>query len=105
MKTQTFLIKFIVYSLMILVGIAGYKLASLTIQSYEVAVNGILGFVLIYLTYRVYLSSHRVEIDGPTNLLFEFPKNLKYFIFGFFWSLVLNWALGNIFELIFFLKK
>lgn len=105
MKTRILLIKFIVYSLAIIIGIAGFNISSMTIHRYEVIVNGILGLVLIYLIHRVYLSSRRVEIDEPTNVLFEFPKNIKYFIFGFFWSLVLNWALGHIFELIFFLKK
>ena len=100
MKIRIQLSKILVYALMIVVGFAGVKLASIIIQRYTVEVNGILGLVLIYLIYRVYLSSRRLEIDEPTEVLFEFPTNVRYFVFGFFWSLILSWALGHVFDMI-----
>jgi uncharacterized membrane protein YfcA len=105
MKTGFPLRNLIIYAIMITIVILAGKTASAIIHRYEIIVNGILGLALIYLIYRVFMSSRSVEADEPITVWLDFPKNVRYFILGFFWSVILYWALDNIFRTILFLKR
>lgn len=105
MKTRIPFKRIIAYIIIITIGILVLKLAPAIIYRYEVIVNGVLGLAIIYLLYRIYLSSRRVEIDEPIEVLLEFPKNIRFLIFGVFWSLVLYFALENIFVMILYLMN
>ena len=102
MKTRVSLRNIIIYAIMITVGIIAWKVGYLIIHHYEVIVNGILGLALIYLIYRVFISSRSIETDEPITVWLEFPQNIRYFILGVFWSIILYWAIDNIFRMILF---
>jgi len=80
----------------------GFKIASVTIYYYTPVARGILGLVAIYLAFQEASSS---RIKNPLDGLFAFPKNIKYFIYTFIYSLIFYWALQQIYEMILFILK
>ncbi|MBI5842740.1 MAG: hypothetical protein HZB19_21830 [Chloroflexi bacterium] len=104
MKTKKSLIKFAVYVLLITTMIFGVNIASVVIYDYKVLVDGILGIAVLYLAYRTFMSSKKSEIKemSLTDALLEFPRNIKIFIFAFFWSLVAYWAAKHLIIMVLF---
>ena len=98
MKIQLSLKQLFSLFALITVGVLGAYVGFLTYQ-YKVVTRGILSFLVLYLIFQVAWFLRGEKIDA----LFKFPKNIKYYIFGFFWTLVVMWVLGFIVEMILFL--
>jgi uncharacterized membrane protein YfcA len=79
MKKIIPLFKYAEYTILIAIGIMGAISGSAAIDRYPAVVNGILGLVIVYLMYRLFLSSKR-EPDKEINsyILSKFPKNIMY---------------------------
>lgn len=52
--------------------------------------RGILGLLIVYLTYKNGLLPIKEE---PISALFSFPGNVKYFLFSFFGAIIIYWGL------------
>lgn len=90
--------------LMIVFGILGGLIGFYTIRQYKEIVNGILGLVIIYLIYQLFLKPRVLDHDSA-DLVYKFPRDIKYLLFGFFWCIILSWATGNIINMVFALIK
>jgi hypothetical protein len=91
--------RYIVIALLIVIGILGFNIASVIIHDYAPIARGILGFATIYLAFQEASSSRS---KNPLDSLFSFPKNIRYFIYAFIFSLIFYWALQQIYEMIVF---
>lgn len=63
MKTQSPLVKFVTFALYVAFGLLGANVASGTFHRYELIANGVLGLVIFYLIYRVFLSPRNDKVD------------------------------------------
>ena len=106
MKRQSLLTRFVAIGLLIVSGFLGLEIGYMTIYRYDMIVKAILGLAVIYLALRLYVftSSRSNEINNFYKL-FEFPKNIKYYIFAFTWSLISYWALQQIVDMIIFFVR
>lgn len=99
-KTRFQIVRYIVIALLITIGVLGFRIASVAIYYYAPVARGILGLVVIYLAFQeASLSRSKNPLDG----LFSFPKNIKYFVYTFIYSLIFYWALQQIYEMILFI--
>ncbi|MEW6085797.1 MAG: hypothetical protein AB1607_14485 [Chloroflexota bacterium] len=81
----------IFYSFAAIVCALGAYLAWIMVDKYEYAVDGILGFVALYLLYLILLSPKRIINDFAEREL-DFPKDFKLLAFGFFLTIIIYWA-------------
>ena len=100
MKTNLQFKRLFVIALFLAIGLLGFRIASIIIYDYAPIVRGILGFATIYLAFQEASSS---SSKNPLSGLFFFPKNIKYFIYAFVYSLIFYWALQQIYEMIIFI--
>lgn len=98
MKTQLPPKQIVFIIALVVIAVSGAYIGVLTYQ-YEVVARGILSFLVLYLMFQVAWYARGEKPDA----LFKFPKNIKYYIFGFFWAWIVIWALGFIVEMILFL--
>lgn len=105
MKTKHSLLKLVISAFYLIFILLGAIVAFRTFHHYQVIVNGTLGIVVFYLIYQVFLKVDHDRVNMNNDMLFEFPKNFKYFFFAFFWTLVMYWAFGRTMEMILSLKK
>lgn len=92
--------KVVVIALLIFIGVLGFSVASGVVNYYTPIARGVLGFVVIYLAFQeAALSRSKNPLEG----LFVFPKNIKYFIYAFGYSIIFYWALQQIYEMILFI--
>ena len=89
-------------ALFITIGLIGFRIASVIINYYAPIARGILGLVAIYLAFKEASAS---SSKNPLGDLFLFPKNIKYFVYTFVYSLIFYWALQQIYEMILFFTK
>lgn len=104
METKRSFSNYLAYTLMIVFGILGGLIGFYTIYQYKVVVNGFLGLVIFYLTYQLFLKQ-RGAVHGSAELVYEFPRDLKLILWGFFWCIILSWASANIIDMVFALIK
>jgi len=104
MKTRFSINKIFTYTLLISIALFGFNIASVVMNRYSVVVNGFLGIVLWFLVYRLFLSPVRRRIDDSNDALFEFPRNIMYFILAFVAALICDWTFRNIIDMILYLK-
>lgn len=95
MKIQIFPRYIMLYITVIILGIAGAFVAFNTYQ-YKVVIRGILSALLIYTIFQLAWYNRSLKPDS----LFEFPKNIKYYVFAFLFSIIVFWALGFIVEML-----
>ena len=98
MKIGSHRTKFTLMFLLIVLCLLGAYFGFITYQ-YKIITRGILSLLLICLVFYASWLLRGEKADT----LFVFPKNIKYFIFAFVWSLVLYWSIGFIVEMILFL--
>ena len=91
--------RYIIIALFIAVGIFGFNVASITLEYYAPVARGILGIAAIYLAFQ---EASLSKSKNPLDNLFSFPKNIKYFIYTFIFSLIFYWALQLVYEMILF---
>lgn len=99
MKNQASFAKIALLLMTIVVSLLAVRMAS-SIYYYEVVVNGVLGFFVIYLMIRVFWSSKTEDFYDKR---LGFSDIIKYFVFTFVYSIVIYWALIQFFEMVLFL--
>ena len=80
----------------------GAYVAFMTVDKYAVIVHGVLGGTVLYFVYLLFLSNRRIGnrmIDEPP----EFPRDFRYFGFGFILTLILFWASVQVLHLIWYI--
>ena len=97
MKIENRIAKFVVVLLIISIGILGTQFATI-VDSYNMLISrGVLGLLIIYGIYRnVLISTAKESLQD----LFIFPRDLKYFFYMFFFSVISFWAFRQIFDMI-----
>jgi len=85
------------YGLVILTCAFGAYTANVIEDNFRIIENGVVGLVTLYLIYLAFVSpknvlNKRVELDD-----LEIPKDIRYFFFAFFWTMIMFWAGGLIF--------
>ena len=85
------------YGLVILTCAFGAYTANVIEDNFRIIANGVVGLVTLYLIYLAFVSpknvlNKRVELDD-----LEIPKDIRYFFFAFFWTMIMFWAGGLIF--------
>jgi hypothetical protein len=87
------------FVILLIGAVVGVLITSITYRHYEVIANGILGLSIFYLVYQIYFSPTR-KIDQNSNLLLKFPRDIKYFIINFVWSIILYLALTRVLDML-----
>lgn len=105
MKTKKTFILFILYAILFATGIFAVKIAASVMREYKFMADGILGLVVIYLSYLYNFSSakEKVENNDLNVKLYEYPEYIKDFFSTFFWGLILYWAVKEIIYMVVFL--
>jgi hypothetical protein len=98
MKTVTPLKKMLPYLTIMAFAVFGIYIARLTFRPYEYLARGILGCTVLFLLYRLYTSPKNVE--KPTGFIIEFPKDLNFIPFGFYWSIIIYWSSRLVIDMI-----
>lgn len=93
MKPYSILNKIITSFLLLILGVSGIKVADLIYSHYPQIARGVLGALIVYLIYRNVLMPIANE---PISALFEFPGNIKYFLYSFFGAILIYWGLQQI---------
>lgn len=75
--------KTLFFSLIVIIGIVGIYLGRITVHKYDIYVDAVLGLTLLYFLYQPLLSSNK-EIEKPTGLALEFPRDFKFWFIVFF---------------------
>ena len=103
MTIQTF--KKALFSLFFMaIGFVGTIVGRLIMNRYEIIVNGILGLVVLFLLIKLF-PSPKSSNGGPFNDLFDFPRNIKYSVYGFFLALILYWSAKHVLTFIAYIPK
>lgn len=95
MKTITKLMRYVVMALSIIFAALGVYVADLVIGFSPVLVRGILGVAVIFLAIRAGLASRNKE---PVESIFVFPRNIRFFILVFGYTIMFYWAIEQILE-------
>jgi hypothetical protein len=96
-------LRYLAFATPIVVAVLGIWVAVITANRYEAIVRGILGLAVCYFIYELYMSPRSLLGRQSLEMLFEFPKNVRFYIFTFTVSLIWYWALRQIGEMVFFL--
>lgn len=99
MKVRKLLHVLAVCSLIIVIGILSNIIATLVLIKYKVIVDGILGLVIFFLGYRVYVTIERQKRTSGKLIdeLITYPLNIKFFVFMFLAASVVQWSFEAIF--------
>jgi hypothetical protein len=89
----------IFYSLAMVICALGAYIANLIEDQNRVLAHGIVGGTVLYLIYLVFLSPKRI-INDLLETPPEYPEDIKYLFFGFFITMVMFWAAGQIIDLV-----
>jgi hypothetical protein len=82
----------------------GVYTAFITVDRYIVIVNATLGFTVLYMFVSEFMSIVRTA-DESAGITLEFPRDLRYILYGFFVTTVSLWASIQILHLIWYLKS
>jgi hypothetical protein len=98
MNTKPKLLLFAAYALFMAFVILGILVAYTILPKNIEMANGMLGLAAWGLTYGLYIRPKRHQRDERTfgETLLTFPRNLNFFAGGFFWAVVLLWAVFHI---------
>ncbi len=80
----------------------GAYVAYIIEDRHKVVVNGVLSSAVLYLIYLAFLSPRKI-ISESIEVKLEFPKDIKYLVIGFFATMIMFWAAGQILDLIWYL--
>jgi hypothetical protein len=82
----------------------GVYIAYVMVDQYESIVDGVLGIVVLYFVYLVFVSPKRI-IKESVEIHLEFPRDFKYPVFGLFFTIIMFWAGVQIIDLIWYLIR
>jgi hypothetical protein len=78
----------------------GIYIARFIQDKYKIFAEGFVGLAVFYLIYLTFLSRKNIS-SKPFELEdLEFPKDINYLFFGFFWAMIIYWAAGQILDLV-----
>src|SRR5258706_5579607 len=101
MKIESPIVKLALYALVIVIVVLGVNVG-FVIEHYDVIVRGTLGLTVMYLaSQNAFLKKNKDAFD----IFLGFPKNIKYIVFLFVYTLVGCWAIIQVFEMVLFLVK
>jgi hypothetical protein len=87
------------YTLGLAICALGIYIARLIQDKYKIVAGGFLGLAVLYLIYLAFLSPKNLS-SKPLELEdLEFPRDINYLFFGFFWTMIMFWAAGQILDL------
>ena len=95
--------KQIFFSLVGLFSAAGACIGYVTVDRYEIIVRATLGFVVLYMINRQFLSP-RKNVNESIGVQLEFPRDLKYLVYGFFLTIIMSWSGIQMLYLMWYLK-
>lgn len=92
--------KEIFYTTVFILSALGIYIARLIENHFKIVASGILGFVVLYLMYSAIVlprntTGRSIEFED-----LEFPRNIKYLFYGFFWAMIMFWAGSLILDLV-----
>ncbi len=89
-------------AIVILIGVIGLRVATLVSQINVYISRGVLGFATIYFLFREIALANKGE---PIDVVYTFPKNVKYVLMFFGSYLIFFWGLNEVLELLFFIIR
>lgn len=89
----------IFYTIAFVIGVLGFYIAKIIESQYKVIANGILGLLVPYLLYMAFVASRNEAKPIALNEL-EFPRDIRYFLYSFFWPMLIYWAYYQILDLV-----
>lgn len=92
--------KEIFYTIVFILSAFGIYIAWLIENHSKIVAGGILGLVVLYLMYSAFVLPRNAK--GPPIELedLEFPRDIKYLFYGFFWAMIMFWAGSLILDLV-----
>lgn len=102
MKTGIQTKRYALIALLIVLFLLSVFIAFITYRYYDVVVKGILGIVLLYLSF--FFVKHS-KIDVSINTLLSTPKKAKILIFALISPIISYWSTMLVIEMILFFKK
>jgi hypothetical protein len=78
-------------------------IANIFYHTYERVVEGVLGFTILFLIFRIYIVPKQINLKRPE--IITFLTSIKLVIFGVFWSIIGYWALREIIDMCKYLFK
>jgi len=89
----------IFYTLVVIMCVLGVYVANIVEHQYAIIAGGITGLAILYLIYLVFVAPKNIT-SKPIELKdLEFPRDIKYLFIGFFWTMIMFWAAGQIINL------
>jgi hypothetical protein len=82
--------------------ISGVYIAGIIEDRSESFVDAVLGLTVVYFLYLLFLSPKRI-FHSPNENALQFPKDLGYLTYGFFFGAVLFWAGNQILSFVLYL--
>ncbi len=102
MDKKSLFMKWIMLAFVLVIGVIGFGVASFISKTNIYIARGALGCAFIYLLSREV--DFRFK-DKPFEVLYNFPKNIGYFVWAFGLSLFLYWGLYEITPLVVFVLR
>jgi hypothetical protein len=81
------------------IGVLGVYVAYMTVDRYETIVNAALGIAVLYLLHLRFLLLTRSGKE-PNSIRLEFPKDLRYLVYGFVLAVIMFWAGVRVLEVV-----
>lgn len=94
MKNSSQVVRMVTILVYIAFSVLGVFVGLKTYRNYGTIINGILGLVMFYLLYKVFLSP-RLDRSKNDDFVFAYPK-FQYLIFTFFWTVIIYWSYREI---------
>jgi hypothetical protein len=93
--------KIVLFALMLFVALAGGLIASTVFHNYKTMVDGIMGLLVLYFTYLLYLSPKSSTEHSPY-LFLKLPLDsdgIRSLVPIFLWTMIIYWAVRQILDM------